>query len=65
MVDYGYEASREIGKATGSLAGEGTSIFIQNIYNDNRELGMPEEIKKLLGLGGSEAILDADYEEIG
>jgi hypothetical protein len=32
MVDYGYKASREIGKATGSLAGEGTSIFIQNIY---------------------------------
>jgi DNA-binding CsgD family transcriptional regulator len=33
LLDYGFKASREIGKATGSLAGENTSIFIQNMYN--------------------------------
>ena len=33
LLDYGFKASREIGKATGRLAGENTSIFIQNMYN--------------------------------
>ncbi len=32
LVGFGFKASREIGKATGCLVGERTSVFIQNLY---------------------------------
>jgi predicted transcriptional regulator len=63
MIDYGFKASREIGKSTGSLAGDAPSVFVQNIYNDNRSIGTPPEIMQLLKARQVE--IDPEYEEIG
>ncbi|HME45906.1 MAG TPA: hypothetical protein VKF36_22650 [Syntrophorhabdales bacterium] len=64
LLDYGFKASREIGKATGSLAGENTSIFIQNMYNQQTNfLGNPA-IERLISKLHGTLLAPLDDEEI-
>ncbi len=55
--------SAEVARAMGILPSNGMSIFVQNIYNDNRSEGMPPEIAKLLGVR-QEQVIDAEYEDV-
>ena len=48
LVDLGFKASREIGKSTGSLAGENTSIFIQNIYNTQINAAGDKAVRQIM-----------------
>ncbi len=64
LLDFGYKASREIGRATGSLAGENVSVFIHNVYSQQANLFANPAIRQVLeAFGESLRLPDADDDE--
>jgi len=56
--------SAEVGRAMGMLPSQAASVFINNIYNDNRTQEMPPEILALLKSQGVQKAVDVEYEEL-
>jgi hypothetical protein len=65
LREHGFRASMELLRSVGILPSQGTSILVQNIYNDNRTNEIPPEIAQLLGIRVHDQVVDAEYEEIG
>lgn len=67
LRDHGARFSERVLESAGSLASQNTSIFVQNIYNDQRTAVPPEILEVLKGLNqrgnvGS-LVYDAEIEE--
>jgi hypothetical protein len=62
LREHGFRFVRENMIANGIFSGNGMSVHINAIYNDNRTTGIPEVIQQLLQ---NKDVIDAEYSEIG
>jgi mRNA degradation ribonuclease J1/J2 len=64
LRDHGFKAAMAMMQGIGVTPSASQATYVQNIYNDNRRVEIPQEIQEFLKARRAEVAIPAEYEEI-